>query len=124
MKFSRIAIAASFTVLAITQVHAEEYHGVLENHSTLSRSEVRTQAVAAAHAANPYADGVSSVVAAVPTSPRDRAAVRAEAYARAHAPNQNLRVEAFANSRVPDHYNFDKASSTRQARVDDSSSLR
>ena len=83
-----------------------------------------TKAQQVAHAANPYADGVSSVVAAAPTSPRDRAAVRAEAYARAHAPNQNLRVEAFANSRVPDHYNFGKASSTRQARVDDSSTSR
>ncbi|RZL89422.1 MAG: hypothetical protein EOP82_19730 [Variovorax sp.] len=119
MNVSRIAIAASFTVLAITQVHAEEYHGVLQFQSTLSRSEVLVQAVEAAHAANPYSDAASSVVAAAPTSPRDRAAVQAEARAHAHRPNQNLRVEAFAGSRVPSYYNLDNAA-TRQARADGS----
>jgi hypothetical protein len=123
-KFSRIAIAASFAVLAITQVQAEEYHGVLQFQSTLSRSEVRAQAQEAAHAANPYSEAASSVVAAAPASPRDRAAVQAEARARAHAPNQNLRVEAFANSRVPSYYDIDKTSSTRQTRIEDGTTLR
>ncbi|SDC11901.1 hypothetical protein SAMN05444679_101374 [Variovorax sp. CF079] len=123
-KFSRIAIAASFAVLAVTQAYAEEYHGVLQFQSTQSRSEVRAQAVAAAHAANPYSDAASSVVAAAPTAPRDRAAVLAEARARAHAPNQNLRIEAFAGSRVPAYYDIDRASSTRLTRVEGGTTLR
>jgi hypothetical protein len=124
MKISRIAIAASFTVLAITQVQAEEYHGVLQFQSTLGRNEVHARAVEAARAPNPYSDGASSVVAAAPTSPLDRTAVQAEARARAHAPNQNLRVEAFADSRVPSYYSIDKAPSTRQTRIEDATTPR
>jgi hypothetical protein len=125
MKFPRLAIAASFAVLAVAQqVHAEEYQGVLQPQSTFSRSEVRTQAAAAARAPNPYADGASSVVAAASVSSRDRATVQAEARARAHAPNQNLRVEAFADSRVPDYYKVDRAASTRQAGNEGGSALR
>ncbi len=63
-------------------------------------------------------------MAAAPTSPRDRAAVQAEARARAHAPNQNLRVEAFADSRVPDYYKVDRTSATRQAGNEGGSALR
>lgn len=122
MKLSHIAVAASFTVLALTQVHAEEYQGVLQFQSASSRSEIRAQAVDAAHASNPYSEGASSVVAAAPASPRDRAAVQVEARARAHAPNQNLRVEAFAESRVPSSYT--RTSSMRQARADDATTVR
>jgi len=124
MKFPRLAIAASFAVLAVAQVHAEEYQGVLQTQSTFSRSEVRAQAVAAARVPNPYSDGASSVVAAAPVSSRDRATVQAEARARAHAPNQNLRVEAFAGSRVPDYYKVDRVASTRQAGNEAGSALR
>ncbi|MDM0117487.1 hypothetical protein QTI66_35820 [Variovorax sp. J22R133] len=106
-----MAIAASFFLLAIAQVYAEEYDGVLHIQSTRSRSEVRAQAVEAAHARNQNADAASSVVASAPTSPRDRATVQAEAVAHAHRPNQNLRVEAFANSRIPSYYDLNKASS-------------
>lgn len=100
----RIAFATFFAVLAVSQVHAEEYQGVLQIHSTQSREDVRAEAVQAAHTPNPYAERATSVVAAVPSSPRNRAAVQAEARARSHAPNQNLRVEAFANSRIPSSY--------------------
>jgi len=127
MKLSRIAIAASFSMLAVltaAQVHAEEYQGVLQTHSTLDRSDVRSQAVAAAHAPNPYSEGASSAVAVALASPRDRATVQAEARALAHAPNQNLYVEAFVNSRVPAGYSFDGALPTRQAGIADGVTLR
>ncbi|MBT2333035.1 hypothetical protein J7E49_03795 [Variovorax paradoxus] len=127
MKFSRIASAASFSVLAaltMAQAHAEEYQGVLQTHSTLNRSDVRTQAVDAAHSANPYSDGASSVVAAALPSPRDRVAVQSEARALAHAPNQNLYVEAFANSRVPAEYGVRGVVPTRQAGIADGVTLR
>jgi hypothetical protein len=70
MKFPRLAIAASFAVLAVAQQ------------------------------------------------------VHAEARARAHAPNQNLRVEAFAGSRVPDYYKVDRVASTRRAGNEAGSALR
>ncbi|RSZ30803.1 hypothetical protein EJO66_25575 [Variovorax beijingensis] len=122
MKFSRIASAASFSILAAligAQAHAEEYQGVLQAHSTLSRSDVRAQAVAAAHSADAYADGASSGVAAAPASPLDRSAVRSEARALAHAPGQNLYVEAFVNSRVPAQYGIHGVLPTRQAGISD-----
>jgi hypothetical protein len=121
MKFSRIAVATSLAMLAFTQVHAEEYQGVMQFHSTHSRADMQAEAVQAAHASNPYSEAASSVVAARPTSPRDRAMVQAEARARAHAPNQNLRVEAFANSRVPSYYDMDRSAATRQTRVEGAS---
>lgn len=127
MKFSQIAAAASFSIAAVltaAQAHAEEYEGVLQTHSTLSRSEVRAQAVAAAHSANPYSDGASSgVVAALPSS-LDRSVVQAEARALAHAPAQNLYVEAFVNSRVPAQYGVHGVLPTRQAGIADGVTLR
>ena len=127
MKLSRIALAASFSVFAAlisAQAGAEEYQGVLQTHSTLSRSDVRAQAIAAAHSENPYSEAASaSVVAALP-SPRDRTAVRSEAQAVAHAPGQNLYVEAFTNSQVPAQYGIRGVLPTRQAGVADSTTLR
>lgn len=127
MKLSRITSAASFSLLvALTavQAHAEEYEGVLQTHSTLSRSDVRAQAVAAAHSANPYAEGASSVVVAALPSPRDPSAVQSEARAVAHAPGQNLYVEAFVNSRVPVQYGIHGVLPTRQAGIADGVTLR
>jgi hypothetical protein len=118
MKRSHHALAASLAIftLAQTAAHAEEYDGVLQFQSSASRSGVRDQAIEAARAPNPYADAVSSVVAAAPRQPRDRSAVRAEAVARAHEPAQNLKVEAFTGSRIPaSYYNVDASGATRQA---------
>jgi hypothetical protein len=127
MKFSRIASAASFSILAAlvgVQAHAEEYQGVLQTQSTLARSDVRVQAVAAAHSADPYADGASSGVVAALPSTLDRSAVQAEARALAHAPGQNLYVEAFVNSRVPAQYGIHGVLPTRQAGIADGVTLR
>lgn len=117
---SRIALSvsfASFALLALGTAQAEEYQGVLQAPSALARSAVRAEAVATAHVSSQNADAASSVVAAAPSAPRERATVQAEAYARAHALHQNLRAEAFAGSRVPAFYDA-AASTTRSARLD------
>ena len=104
MKTSNILAAAALSLLAVAGAHAETYQGVLNLTSVRTRADVNAEAVAAARSANPYAEGVSSRVAPVLTASADRSAVRAEAYAKAHAPNQNVRVESFANSIVPAQY--------------------
>ena len=104
MKTSNILAAAALSLLAVAGAHAETYQGVLNLTSVRTRADVNAEAVVAARAANPYAEGVSSRVAPVLTASADRSAVRAEAYAKAHAPNQNVRVESFANSIVPAQY--------------------
>lgn len=127
MKISRIASAASLSVLVAliaAQAHAEEYQGVLQTHSTLGRGDVRAQAELAAHAIDPYSEGASSVVAAALPSPRERSAVQSEARAVAHAPSQNLYVEAFVNSRVPVQYGIRGVLPTRQAGIADGVTLR
>ena len=124
MKLSRIAAAVSLIATALISVHAEEYQGVLQFRSTLSRSDVRAQAVDAARGPNPYADAASSMVAGTLASPRDRAVVQSEARAHAHRPNQNLRVEAFAGSRVPSYYDIGKGRGLRQPEDGENSALR
>ena len=104
MKTSNILAAAALSLLAVAGAHAETYQGVLNLTSVRTRADVNAEAVVAARSANPYAEGVSSRVAPVLTASADRSAVRAEAYAKAHAPNQNVRVESFANSTVPAQY--------------------
>ena len=104
MKTSNILAAAALSLLAVAGAHAETYQGVLNLTSVRTRADVNAEAVVAARSANPYAEGVSSRVAPVLTASADRSAVRAEAYAKAHAPNQNVRVESFANSIVPAQY--------------------
>jgi hypothetical protein len=104
MKTSNILAAAALSLLAVAGAHAETYDGVLKQTGVLSRSEVNAQAVVAAHSANPYATGVSSRVAPVLTASTDRSTIRAEAYAAAHAPNQNLWTESYVNSKVPSQY--------------------
>ena len=97
---------------------------MLQFQSTLSRNEVHAQAFEAARTTNPYSDAASSVVAAMPTSPRDRAVLQAEARAHAHRPNQNLRVEAFAGSQVPDYYNIVRSPVVRRAQAGEGNTLR
>ena len=105
MKTSNILAAAALSLLAVAGAHAETYQGVLNLTSVRTRADVNAEAIVAARSANPYAEGVSSRVAPVLTASADRSStVRAEAYAKAHAPNQNVRVESFANSIVPAQY--------------------
>jgi hypothetical protein len=101
MKTSNILAAAALSLLAAAGAHAETYEGVQPLTSGYSRADVVPQAAAAARAGNEYGDAVSSTVAPALTASADRAAVRNEAVAAAHAPGQNLRREAFADSVVP-----------------------
>jgi hypothetical protein len=68
--------------------------------ATTSRADVLAGADAAARAGNLYGDVVPEPPTSRPSA-RDRASVRAEAVATAHAPNQNLDRRAFFNSEVP-----------------------
>jgi hypothetical protein len=85
----RIALSAiAFAMLgAAGAVHAETYEGVHPVTASASRADVRAEAVAAAHADNPYADGANAGPASVVASSTSRAAVRAEAVAAAHSDN-------------------------------------
>ncbi|QFZ86299.1 alpha/beta hydrolase [Variovorax paradoxus] len=112
MKTSNILAAAALSLLAAAgAAHAETYEGVHAVTSGYSRADVAPQAVAAARAGNEYSDAVSANVAPVLASSVDRATVRAEAVAAAHAPGQNLRRESFAGSVIPSQ----ARSFTRQA---------
>jgi hypothetical protein len=102
MKTSNILAAAALSLLAAAGAHAETYEGVQPLTSGYSRADVAPQAAAAARAGNEYSDAASSTVAPTLTaSTTDRAAVRAQAVAAAHAPGQNLRPETFAGSVIP-----------------------
>ena len=104
MKTSKILAAAALTLLAAAGAQAETYDGVLTVRSTQSRADVSAQAVAVARAGNIYADGADAGLQPAFNGSFSRSAVRAEAVAAAHAPNQNLDRKAFVNSTVPAAY--------------------
>ncbi len=87
MKTSKIIAAAALSLLAAAGAQAETYEGVHAPVSANSRTDVRTQAVVAAHSENPYAEGVSSRVAPALTASADRGVVRNEAVAAARSAN-------------------------------------
>jgi|GEM_PF-2000508 len=66
--------------------------------------------------------GASQGVLAI-AGERSRAEVQAEAVAAAHAPNQNLKREAFAGSTIPSAYTNGSLAATRQAAIDAGSRL-
>ncbi|RIX83671.1 alpha/beta hydrolase [Acidovorax cavernicola] len=102
MKTSNILAAAALSLLAAAgAAHAETYEGVHAVTSGYSRADVAPQAAAAARAGNEYSDAVSASVAPVLASSVDRATVRSQAVATAHAPGQNLKREAFVGSVIP-----------------------
>jgi hypothetical protein len=102
MKTSNILAAAALSLLAAAGAHAETYEGVQPLTSGYSRADVAPQAVAAAREGNAYSEVASAGVAPVLASATDRAAVRSEAVAAAHAPGQNLRRESFVGSVIPE----------------------
>ena len=78
--------AIAFAMLgAAGAVHAETYEGVHQLTSAASRAEVASQAVVAAHSANPYATGANAGPAQVFVSSTSREAVRADAVAAARS---------------------------------------
>ncbi|MGJ7526770.1 MULTISPECIES: alpha/beta hydrolase [unclassified Variovorax] len=114
MNASKILAAAALSLLAAAGAHAETYDGVHTVNSTISRAEVSSQAVVAAHAGNVYGDGATA--GAQPfTSTADRAVVQAEAVAKAHDPLASLDRRAFYRDEVPAAYKKPSVSFTRQA---------
>ncbi|MDB5730829.1 MAG: alpha/beta hydrolase, partial [Variovorax sp.] len=63
-----------------------------------SRAEVDASAVMAARSGNAYGEGLTSVVTPAQGATLTRSAVRAEAYATAHAPVQNVGEKAFVST--------------------------
>lgn len=114
MNASKILAAAALSLLAAAGAHAETYDGVHTVNSTVSRAEVASQGVTAAHAGNVYADGATA--GAQPfTSTANRAVVQAEAVAKAHDPLASLDRRAFYRDEVPQAYKKPSVSFTRQA---------
>ena len=99
MKTSKILAVAAFTLAAAAGVQAEEYQGVQEPVSALSRAEVNAQAVAAAHAKDQNVTRGSRGAETVAVS-QNRALVRAEAVRTAHAPDQNVSSGSRVDSKV------------------------
>ncbi|MGJ7525984.1 helicase SNF2 [Variovorax sp. GB1P17] len=86
MTASKLLSAVAVALLAVAgSAHAETYEGVHQLTSGASRADVSSQAVVAAHSANPYATGANSGPAPVFVSSTSRAAVRSEAVAAAHS---------------------------------------
>ncbi|RIX76747.1 alpha/beta hydrolase [Acidovorax cavernicola] len=114
MNASKTLAAVALSLLAVAGAHAETYDGVHTVHSTLSRSEVTSQAVAAARAGNEYSDAASAGAQTF-TSTADRSTIRAEAVAKAHDPLASLDRRAFYRDEVPAAYKKPSVSFTRQA---------
>ncbi|MDH6165390.1 hypothetical protein M2282_000518 [Variovorax boronicumulans] len=88
MNASKILSAVAVALMAVAgAAHAETYEGVHQLTSAASRADVASQAVVAAHSANPYATGANAGPAQVFVSSTSRAAVRAEAAVAARSEN-------------------------------------
>ena len=86
MTASKILSAVAVALMAVAgAAHAESYDGVHQLTSAASRADVASQAVVAAHSANPYATGANAGPAQGFVSSTSRAAVRSEAVAAAHS---------------------------------------
>lgn len=114
MKTSKLIAAAALSIVAAAGAQAETYEGVAAPVSANSRAQVQAEAAIAARSENPFGDAASSGVAPVLASSADRATVRAQAVASAHAANQNLKREAFVNSAIPSQFKFERPA-TQQA---------
>ena len=84
---TKIIAAAAVSLLAAIGAQAETYEGVQASVSANARADVRGQAVVAAHSDNPYAEAVSSRVAAAPSGLAAPGGGRSTAVGRAHTAN-------------------------------------
>lgn len=107
MKTPNIIAAAVLLLLAASGAQAQGaqqgFEPVQSLRAVTSRSDVVAGADAAARGGNVYGDVVAAPLVSRPSS-LDRASVRAQAVAAAHAPNQNLDRRAFVNSEVPPQF--------------------
>ena len=117
MNASKLLSAVALSLIAVAgAAHAETYDGVHQVTVGASRADVAGQAVAAAHSANPYADGASSGPVQVIASSASRAEVRAQAvtaarHANPYAEGASSRVTPVVASTV------DRAAVRAQARA-------
>ena len=106
MTRSNLTAALVLSLLAASGASSAQAQGfapVQPLAAVTSRSDVAAGADAAARGGNVYGDVVAAPLRSQPSS-RDRASIRAEAVAAAHAPNQNLDRRAFVNSEVPPQF--------------------
>ncbi|RSZ32321.1 MULTISPECIES: alpha/beta hydrolase [unclassified Variovorax] len=104
MKTSNLVAAAVLSLLAASGAQAQQgFEPVQPLKAVTSRGDVAAGADAAARDGNVYGDVVAPPLVSRPSS-LDRASVRAQAVAAAHAPNQNLDRRAFVNSEVPPQF--------------------
>ena len=87
MKTSTLLTVAALSTLFAFSASAEQYQGVLSLKSSSSRTQSRSEAVDAAHGADPYREGASAGPVTVLSGRRDRATVRSDALAAAIAGN-------------------------------------
>ena len=85
MKSNRILAIAVLSLFAAAGAQAETYDGVHPLTHSASRAEVKTQAVVAAHSADPYADGFDAGAPAPIVSEVARNEVKADAVVAAHS---------------------------------------
>ena len=114
MKASKIFTAVALSVLAVAGAQAETYEGVHPLTSAASHADVSSQAAVAARAGNVYGDDANAGVQAF-NSTADRAAIRADAVAKAHDPFASLDRRAFYRDQIPAQYRKPKVTFTRQA---------
>ncbi len=103
MKTSNILVAAALLLSGASFAQAQGFAPVQPLKAQTDRADVAAGADAAARGGNAYGDVVAQPLTSRPSA-RDRAAIRAEAVAAAHAPNQNLDRRAFVNSEVPPQF--------------------
>ena len=84
---SKILCSMALLGLLVAGAQAETYDGVHPLTDSASRSEVRAEAVVAAHSPDPYADGFNAGVPAEFVSTVSRGAERAQAVEAAHSPD-------------------------------------
>ncbi len=102
MTASKILAAAAFSLLAVAGAHADVYDNLptFPGPSQVSRAEVSAGAYAAARSADPYREGATASMEPSRTSAVDRAIVREQAIAAAHAKNPTGQSSASVNSRA------------------------
>lgn len=106
MKTSNIVVAVVLLLGVASGAQAQPAQGfapVQPLAAVTRRADVTAGADAAARGGNVYGDVVAQPLTSQPST-RDRASIRAEAVATAHAPNQNLDRRAFVNSEVPPQF--------------------
>ena len=103
MTASKILAAAAFSLLAVAGAHADVYDNIpnFPGTSQVARAEVSAGAYDAARSSDPYREGATVSMQPSRNSTVDRASVREQAIAAAHAKNQTVQASSYVNSRAP-----------------------